>query len=253
MLVALYVLRDFGAVTTLQYNTFTRIIYNRYLSYRLDMAALFASVLVILTTIILILEQRSRGRVRYHRLSSGCSRQLQPTQLGRWKAPALIFTGGTVTVALGVPLAGLLYWFWRGWQGQLSVNQPGTMGNNLVSVTGLLEPAWHSVSASMLAAMLTVLLALPIAILVVRRPSRLSRLFERVAYASFALPGIVVALAFVFFGTHILPSFYQSLPMMLAAYAILFIPQAIGAERASLLQLSPTLEEAARSLGQSIH
>jgi iron(III) transport system permease protein len=250
LLVALYVFRDFGAVTTLQYNTFTRIIYNRYLSYRLDMAALFASVLVILTIAILFLEQRSRGRVRYDRLSTGCPRRPQPTQLGRWKVPALLFTGSIVMVALALPLAGLLYWLWRGWQGQLAVRQLGTIGNNLTSFTGLLEPAWHSVSVSLLAALLTTLLALPIAILVVRRPGRLSRLFERVAYASYALPGIVVALAFVFFGINVLPSLYQTLPMMLAAYVILFIPQAIGAERASLHQLSPALEEAGRSLGR---
>lgn len=250
LLVALYVFRDFGAVTMLQYNTFTRIIYNRYLSYRLDMAALFASVLVILTIAILFLEQRSRGRVRYDRLSAGCPRRPQPTQLGRWKVPALLFTGTIVAVALGLPLAGLLYWLWRGWQGQLAVRQLGTMGNNLSSFTGLLEPAWHSVSASLLAALLATLLALPIAILVVRRPGRLSRLFEHVAYASYALPGIVVALAFVFFGINFFPSLYQTLPMLLAAYVILFIPQAIGAERANLLQLSPALEEAGRSLGR---
>ena len=49
LLVALYVLRDFGAVTMLQYSTFTRVIYNRYLSFRLDEAAALALVLVIMT------------------------------------------------------------------------------------------------------------------------------------------------------------------------------------------------------------
>jgi len=250
LLVTLYVLRDFGAVTTLQYNTFTRIIYNRYLSYRLDMAAMFALVLVIMALIILFLEQRSRGRARYARLSSGCSRRRDPARLGKWKAPALAFTGAITTLALGLPLAGLLYWVWRGWQGQQVENQVGTLTNNLMTLSGLLEPAWHSFSASLLAAVLTTLLALPIAILVVRRPGRLSWLLERVAYISYALPGIVVALAFVFFGIHILPSLYQTLPMMLAAYAILFIPLAIGAVRATLQQMSPSLEEAGRSLGQ---
>jgi len=250
LLVALYVFRDFGAVTTLQYNTFTRIIYNRYLSYRLDMAALFASILVILTIVILLLEQRSRGRGRYSRLSAGCQRRPQPASLGRWKVPALIYTAAVVTVALAVPLATLLYWLWRGWKNQQIVGGFGTMSNNLTSLASLLEPAWHTVSASFLAAFLTILLALPVTILVVRRPGRLSRLFEQVAYAGFALPGIVVALALVFFGINVVPSLYQSLPMLLAAYVILFIPQAIGAERASLLQLSPSLEEAGRSLGR---
>jgi len=250
LLVTLYVLRDFGAVTTLQYNTFTRIIYNRYMSYRLDMAALFASVLVVMALVILFMEQRSRGRAKYARLSSGCSRRREPARLGKWKVPALAFTGTITMLALGLPTAGLFYWVWRGWQGQQVENQVGTIGHNLMAVAGLLEPAWHSLSASLLAALVTVLLALPIAILVVRRPGRLSWLLERAAYTSYALPGIVVALAFVFFGIHIVPSLYQTLPMMLAAYALLFIPLAIGVLRATLQQMSPSLEEAGRSLGQ---
>ena len=251
LLVILYVLRDFGAVTTLQFNTFTRIIYNRYLSYQLDMAALFAAVLVLCTTAILFLEQRSRGRARYNRLSAGSPRRLQPTQLGKWKAPALAFTGFVVAAALGLPVVTLLYWLWRGWQGQGNMDQIGVMGNNLASLRDLLEPAWFTVFASLVAALLTILLALPIAILAVRRPGRLSHLFERVAYAGYALPGIVVALAFVFFGIQAAPSLYQTLPMLLAAYVILFLPQAIGAERASLLQVSPALEEAGRGLGRN--
>ena len=42
VLVALYVLRDFGAVTMLRYSTFTRIIYNRYQAYQLDTASALA-------------------------------------------------------------------------------------------------------------------------------------------------------------------------------------------------------------------
>ena len=60
LLVALYVLRDFGAVTMLQYSTFTRVIYNRYLSFRLDEAAALALVLVMMTTVLLALEWRVR-------------------------------------------------------------------------------------------------------------------------------------------------------------------------------------------------
>jgi iron(III) transport system permease protein len=93
--------------------------------------------------------------------------------------------------------------------------------------------------------------ALPVALFAVRRPGWLSHLCERLTYATFALPGIVVALSFVYFGLHVAPSLYQTLPMLLIAYVVLFIPQAVGAERAALLQLSPSLEEAGRSLGKS--
>ena len=250
LLVMLYTLRDFGAVTMLQYSTFTRIIYNRYMGYKLDMAAAMALVLVLVTAVILYLEQRSRGKAHYARVSIGVARARTPIKLGRWRWVALLFVGLLSFWALIVPSVGLAYWFWRGLNQDWAVKSLGAAQGNVESLLSLVEPAWHSFSASLLGAGLAMLLALPIAILVVRRPGRLSRLFERLSYASFALPGIVVALAYVFFGTNYASSLYQTLPMLLIAYVILFIPQAVGAQRSSLLQVSSSLEEAAQSLGK---
>lgn len=250
LLVMLYTLRDFGAVTMLQYSTFTRIIYNRYLGYKLDMAAAMALVLVLVTAVILYLEQRSRGNARYARVSIGVARARTPHELGPWRWLGLGFVGLISFWALIVPSLGLAYWFWRGLNQDWAVKSLGIAQSNVESLLGLVEPAWHSLSASLLGAGLAMLLALPIAILVVRHPGRLSRLFERLSYASFALPGIVVALTYVFFGTNYALSLYQTVPMLLIAYVILFIPQAVGAQRSSLLQLSSSLEEAAQSLGK---
>ncbi|MCA9944089.1 MAG: iron ABC transporter permease [Anaerolineales bacterium] len=250
LLVMLYTLRDFGAVTMLQYSTFTRIIYNRYLGYKLDMAAAMALVLVVVTAVILYLEQRSRGKTQYARVSIGVARAQTPVKLGHWRWLGLSFTGLLSFWALIVPSLGLAYWFWRGLNQDWAVKSLGVAQTNVESLLSLVEPAWHSLSASLLGAGLAMLLALPIAILAVRRPGRLSRLFEQLSYASFALPGIVVALAYVFFGSNYAPSLYQTMPMLLIAYVILFIPQAVGAQRSSLLQLSSSLEEAAQSLGK---
>ena len=60
---------------------------------------------------------------------------------------------------------------------------------------------------------------------------------------------VFVALALVFFCLNYASSLYQTLPVLLLAYLILFLPQAMGAQRASLLQVTPSLEEAGRSLG----
>ncbi|MCP4357355.1 MAG: iron ABC transporter permease [Chloroflexi bacterium] len=250
LLVALYVLRDFGAVTMLQYSTFTRIIYNRYTAYKLDAAAALALVLVAVTVVILIFEHKSRGRGRYARISIGVARARKPAQLGVWTIPALAFIGSVLFIALIVPTSGLLYWFWRGWQQDFVVKNLAASQSNVTSLFNLIEPAWHSFTASALGAGLAMLLALPIAILVVRRPGKMSAFFERLTYASYALPGLVVALAFVFFGIKYAQSMYQTLPMLLLAYVVLFIPQAVGAERTSLMQVSSSLEEAGRSLGK---
>ena len=250
LLVALYCLRDFGAVNLLQYGTFTRVIYNRYQAYRLDEAAAMALLLVALTGVFLVLDYRSRGRGRYARLSSGAARVRPQARLGAWKWPALAFVVIVVFIALIVPAGGLVYWFWRGLNQDWLVRDLGQPQSNVASLMLMVRPAWNSLSVALGAAVLTVLLALPVAVLAVRKSGTLSLTLERLTYAGAALPGIVVALAFVFIGVNFARPLYQTLPMLLMAYVVLFLPQAVGSGRSSLLQVSPRLEEAGRSLGK---
>ena len=65
------------------------------------------------------------------------------------------------------------------------------------------------------------------------------------------MPGIVVALSLVFIGANYLPWLYQTLPMLVFAYLVLFVSQSVGTVRSSLLQVNPQLEESARSLGKT--
>ena len=186
---------------------------------------------------ILALEVRTQGRARYHRSTGSAVRPLPITRLGRWRWPALLCCAAVVGVALVLPAGVLLYWLLRGLQA----------GQRLT-------PLWlatrNSILASGLAAVATLGATLPVAVLSVRRPGRLSHLLERLTYTGFALPGVVIALALVFFGAHYARPLYQTLPMLILAYVVLFLPQAVGAVRASLLQVHPSLEETARSLGR---
>ncbi|MCZ2114456.1 MAG: iron ABC transporter permease [Anaerolineae bacterium] len=250
LLVALYCLRDFGAVSLLRFGTFTRVIYNRYQVYRLNEAAAMALVLVALAGIILYLDHRSQSKGRYARLSAGSARAASPVRLGVWKWPALFFVGLVVFLALVVPAGGLSYWFWRGLNQDWAVRDLGPTQSNVASLAALARPAWNSFVVSLGAAVLTIALALPITILVVRKPGRVSHTLERLSYVSSALPGIVIALAYVFIGVNFARPLYQTLPMLLIAYMVLFLPQAIGAERSSLMQVPAKLEEAGRSLGK---
>jgi iron(III) transport system permease protein len=239
LLVALYVVRDFGAVMMLRYNTFTRLIYIQYQSFfDRSLAATLALVLVVMTGLILYMELRARGKAGYSRRSIGAARPMAPVRLGKWRWPALLFVGSVVFVALILPGVGLIYWVVRGM----------ALGQSLSLVW---SSAQNSLLVSLAAAALAVAAALPVAILSVRRPSRMSHFVERLTYAGFALPGIVIALALVFFGATYARPLYQTLPMLLVAYVILFIPQAVGSTRSSLLQLPASLEEAGRSLGHS--
>lgn len=236
LLVALYVLSDFGAVSMLRYTTFTRAIYVQYsASFDRNLAALLALVLVGITVLLLTAEAREQRRARaYYRASAG--RRQRVVRLGRWRWPALALVSLVALVALVVPLSVMGFWLVRGIQA----------GETIQLLAG---PAWRSVLASGLAAGAALLGALPVGLLVVRHAGRFSRLVERTSFIGYALPGIVVALALVFFGANFATPLYQTLALLVFAYVVRFMPQAVATVRAALLQISPRLEEAARGLG----
>ena len=99
------------------------------------------------------------------------------------------------------------------------------------------------------AAILATVAAFPVALLFVRHPRRLGTLFERIGYLSQGLPGLVLALALVFFAIHAAYPLYQTPELLVVTYAIMFFPLALVSLRASLAQAPPRLEETARSLG----
>jgi iron(III) transport system permease protein len=239
LLIALYVVSDFGAVSLLQFDSFTRGIYNQYRgAFDRSVAAGLALMLIALTGVILMFESWTRGRARYHRSTGGTAGPARRLRLGGWRYPALAYCGGVTLVALVMPIGVIGYWLVRG----LRAGEP------LRLVWGA---ALNSSYVSLLAAAAALLAAVPIVVLSVRYPSRLASLFERLSYAGYALPGIVVALSLVFFGARYLPPLYQTIGLLIIAYVILFLPQAVGTLRAALLQVSPHIEEAAKSLGHS--
>ena len=239
LLVALYTLSDFGAVSLLRFNSFTRVIYLQYEgSFDRTLAAVLALVLVALGIGLVAWEQQLRGRARYYSVGSGTARRAPVAHLGGWRWPAFALTALLVLVALGIPASVLLYWLAQGLAHHVEIGFVGTA-------------AAHAVYAAGLAAGAAVLAALPVAILAVRFPRRHVRVLEAAAYVGFAMPGIVVALALVFFGANFATPLYQTLFLLVLAYVVLFLPMAVGALRASLLQVNPAVEEAARSLGRS--
>jgi len=237
LLVAFYALSDFGTPALMRFDSFTRIIYVEYqLAFDRSSAAILSLLLVALVTLILYLEHRVRSKAAYYSLGPGTKRDPTLISLGRWKWAALAFCGTIATLGLFIPVGVLLYWLLQG----VAV---GASFPNLGVIT------LNTIYAAVVATAFIVALALPMALLAVRFPSKSSTIIERLSYIGFAMPGIVVALALVSFGANHLPMFYQSMGMLVFAYVVLFIPLSIGAIRSTLLQISPRMEEAARSLG----
>jgi iron(III) transport system permease protein len=233
LLVALYTLSDFGAVSLTRYDAFTRVIYAQYAG-RLDRtpAAVLAVVLVLIALVLVWAERRTRGRGAYY--SSGPARPASLVPLGRGATVAgTSFLAALAVVSLGVPIGTLVSWVTRA--GSAIVVPWGAMAGSL--------------SASSLAALVAAAAALPVAVLVVRHPSRPTAWAERLAYTAFALPHITVALGMVFFASRYLGGLYQSLTLLVLVYASIFFAQALGPVRASVMQQSPSLEQASRSLG----
>ena len=239
LLVALYTLSEFGAVAMLRYNTFTFTIYQQYEgSIDRSIAALLSFVLVLMAVAILLLESYTRGRVRYYRSGAGSARRPAIVKLGRWKWAACGALGAVLTFALVLPVGVLMFWLVRG----LGAGEPLLL---------LWDATKNSMLVSGAAAVVTAVMAIAMAVLLVRYPSRLNRVLESVSFTGYALPGVVVALALVFFGAKYARPLYQTHFLLIFAYAVLFFPVALGSVRSTLLQISPRLEDAARSLGHN--
>lgn len=239
LLVALYSLRDFGTPSLMRFDAFTRAIFIQYkASFNRNTAAVLALMLVALVLLMLWLEYRVRSRAAYYSRGSASLRPVKIVKLGIWQWPALAFCFLITSFGVVLPVGITLFWLIRGM-------------NAGYSFPNLLPSIINSVSASGLAAIATTVFSLPIAILAVRFPTKITAMIERCSYIGFGLPGIVIALSLVFFGANYLPILYQTLPMLVFAYLVLFLPQSVGTVRTCLLQVNPQLEESARSLGRN--
>ena len=245
LLTALYAVSDFGTPAFLQAEVFTRQIYLEHRSLGgSDYAAFLSLQLVVLTVFILAVESRVRGSETLY--TTGTAGATAEIRLGRWKWPALAGCGLLAAFTLAMPI--LLF----GWY----------------LLTGQAEPtegfafqwAWllNSAYVAGLAALVAAVGALPVAYLSARYHTRLGSLFERATYVGYAVPGIVVGLALVFFGAnygsvHVAGleiGVYQTVPILVFAYVVRFMPQAVGSTRTSVLQVNPRLTEASRTLGK---
>jgi len=237
LLIALYVLSEFGAVSMLRYDTLTPLVYVQYTtSFDRSAAAVLGLPLIVLAAAFVMLDSFTRGRARYH--GSAQRRPPRTLALGRWRWPALAFCAVVALLGVGLPVAVLAYWLVRGIEAGQS--------------TGFLwEAVLHSAEVSAFAALVAVVASMPIAVLSVRHRGRTSGLLEKLSYSGQSLPGITIALSLVFFAANYAPAIYQTLALLIFACAVRFLPEALGASRSSLLQVNPHTEEAARGLGAS--
>lgn len=225
LLAALYALSDFGTPAIMGLDTFTRAIYVEYNAFGLEQAAMLSLQLLAIVGLVLFLESRVPATPE----RPGRSLVLWPKA---WQT-ALYLTGIAPVVLLAIALPLSIFGIWLLREGS------GGFEWSLV---------WNSTVASLLAAAVAVVVALPVAYAAVS--GRAGRLLERVTWLGFGVPGIVMGTALVYIGLRI-PFMYQTLGLLVFAYVLRFLPLAVGSIRSTVEKLDSSLENAARVLGAS--
>ncbi len=239
LLVAMVMLAEYGAFEILGYKTFTTEIFGEFsLSFSIPAACALSLVLVALSLLVLAGEGAARGRGRISRSGPLAARKLPPRRLGKARLPVLAgFTLLTI-LALGVPVGSSLYWMFEG-------------GAHAITGVSLPAAAITTGGYGIAAATLDTVLALPLALLAVRDTGRIRHLLERSTYLVLAMPGVVAAFALSYFTEHYANGLgYQSAPLLILCYAIMFFPLALVGVKASLARAPASLDDMARSLGQ---
>lgn len=241
LIVALHILAEFGALQLLRYQTFTTAIVRRATELGSPQAA--RSLSVVLATgalLLLLLDRIVRGRPSPTRTGGGSARPAELWKLGRSR---MLWFGGAATLSLlslGVPL----YVAVQGMSSRLGSNA------NPIDWTRLGAAAGQTAKLAIVAALLATIAALPVSILAVRHPGRLSTAVERTTWVAHALPGVVIALSLIFIGARWLGPLYQSTTLLVLAYVVLYLPLAVGSQQVGIAHADRRYEEQARSLGR---
>ncbi|MGN4999634.1 ABC transporter permease [Aeromonas sp. 61P] len=252
-LVAMETLADFATVHFFAINTLTTAVYDTWLGYGSLATAAKLSCLMLLAVVLLIaLERRSRSRQQVFQKSMGHEQPLRyPLKgIGRWLAG--LWCWGLVLAGFGLPFVILLDYGVRYFELSWTPEFVRFAGNSL------------AISA------LTALLAMGIALLLgfFRRLDGgfKSLLPLRIAAMGYAMPGTVLAIGVLVpltaldFAINDLAEWLGrqgpgllltgTITAIVFGYLVRFVAIAIGSVESSMGKISPSLDMAARSLGQ---
>jgi iron(III) transport system permease protein len=237
LLSGLYVLSDFGAVSLLNVETLTVSIQNLFKSsYDRGAASVIGILLFLAAAIFVLFESILKGRDFESRGAEGFQERIR-----RISNPGLsVFTILVIALygflAVVVPFYVLISRY---------LQNPG-----VVAFSDLFTAALSTVSVAGLGAFIAFILSLPLALLATQGPSAFAAISGKVILISHALPGVVVGLALVSFGSRLGP-LYQSTFLLAFAYAVLFLAKSVASTSAALTLVSPQLKEVAATLGKS--
>jgi iron(III) transport system permease protein len=191
--------------------------------------------LVLISSSIIALEVRTRRAPQSNRAAVSSARisQFQFSSRAKFSSLALIYS--YLFFALVAPLSILVARFF---------NRP-----EAIDLQELSGAAFATLFVAAIGAFLAITLAMPVAI-IAARGLLLGKLAERGLLVVHALPGIVMGLALVAFGSDI-PWLYQTVGLLGIAYAILFMAKSVGAIRSAITRVPSNLLEISATLGKN--
>lgn len=238
LLVALYALSEFGAVSALRYEVFTSQILPSLRQARgYTIALSMALVLVLLAILLVAVERAVRVRGARWRVGSGTAMPLPVTKAGPLTPVLMVAMLVVPLLSFGIPLYALHARF-------------TPSGRYPFDPADLASATVNTMWVAVVGAVLALVICLPIGILAARYRGPVVATIEAGGFTGHALPGVVIGLAFTFFGLRYATELYQTVTLLVIAYGLMFLPKAIGATRTSIEQAPPTLTESARSLGR---
>jgi len=254
-LVLMETLADYGTVAYFAVPTFTTGIYKAWFSLGDRVAsAQLASMLLGFVILLLVLERSSRGRARYHN-TTGRNRPQHGAQLRGWAA------AGAVLVCLLPLLIGFL--LPAGLLLRMALTDgDAQFGPRFLALAG--NSALLATVTAVLAALLAVLLAYA-ARLSQNRHGWLVPLLNRTVALGYAVPGAVIAVGVLipvirfdnwlaaqwqaWFGASPGLLITGGIIALVYAYLVRFLAAALQTVEASLTKITPSMDDAARTLG----
>ncbi len=184
LLVALYVLSDFGAVAAMRFEAFTWVIYGAYRSgFNPSWAAVLSLVLLVFAVALVAAEHVARGRAAASRVGAGAPSTGAAQPARPWKAVALLVPATVLATAVVVPTVTLVR--------RLATAGPRWDAAQWLAALG--STLWLSVAA----APASTAAALPLGVLAARHRDRATRTLEGVSYVAHGLPAVVIAISMV--------------------------------------------------------
>ncbi len=244
LLVFLYAISDFGAVAILRYDTLTRAIEANQLANR-PVALALSLILLLLAAVVVLMERGAQRGVPADADTGPNVRAVVP--LGRWRLPALGAVVFLLLNAIGAPMAALIDWSIRGF------DRAQRGGRGLTIDAGeVFGVTTNTLAVSAITAAVAVLAVLPIALLVARSRSVVDRIGYTAAIATFALPGLLVALAVKFWTLQwdwAFDTFNNTHAALIFAYVIRFAALAMGTTLVAVATVPERVRDAASTLG----